>query len=139
MATLEELRAELEGDVQPSNPAAQLTNNQLDRAILFALNKYDSTLSVEDLDTNQQTAVLVGAAGKCFWLIATKYAEGMQMQVEQDEFYGQQPFEHYVRLARDHEASFIGACGGAAIEVSTLRRRSLTTGNVVPLPPGDTQ
>jgi hypothetical protein len=126
-------------DVQPSNPAAQLSESQLLRAFNFSLMKFDSSLTVDELDDQQALTVLAGAMAKCYWLIAAKFAEGMRVEVENDEFYGQMPYEHYVSLAQSHEAIFEGACGGATIEVSTLRRRSLRTGQMVPLPPGDNQ
>lgn len=137
MATLAEMRTMLEEDVQPIDISARLSPGQLDRALNFALMKYDSSLTIPALDQSQQAAVLVGAMAKCYWMLAAKYAEGMQIQIENDEFFGQQPYEHYVLLARSFDNSFEEACGGATIEVSTLRRRSLTTGNVVPLAPGD--
>jgi hypothetical protein len=139
MATLIDLRGQLAEDVQPSNPAAKLSDGQLDRAIKYALAKYDSSLEIEDLDEAQQLAVLTGAAAKCYWLLATKYAEGMQVEIENDKFFNEQPFEHYIKLAKELDGAFAESCGGATIEVSTLRRRSLRTGQIVPLPPGETQ
>jgi hypothetical protein len=132
MADINELVSKLDRRVQPNDEFYKFTSEDLLGEIEDTISLLD--LTVETLTAKQEVLVLYKARSSCYYTLASKYAENMRFRVENDEYHGQHPYEHYMALAKRYEDLFNE---NLSIEVNTVTRTQTGTGLKAPYYAGD--
>lgn len=132
MADINGLVEKLARRVQPNDDFYKFTSDELLDEIEDALSILELTVDV--ITPKQEVLVLYKARSSCYYSLASKHAENMRFRVENDEYHGQHPYEHYMALAKRYEDLFNDS---KDIEVNTVTRTQTGTGLKAPYYSGD--
>jgi hypothetical protein len=135
MADINAMVSKLERKVQPTDDFYKFSPEALKDEIEEALIHYDSGLSIEVLNKEQELMVMYKAMSSCYYLLASKHAENMRFRIENDEYHGDQPHRAYLALAEKYEKLYESNSG---ISVHTVTRTQTGTGRKAPYYVGDT-
>lgn len=135
MTRLETMVEKLGRKVQPADDFYKFSPIDLEDEILEAMVFIDPGFTVEGLTPLQEMLVMYKARSSCYYTLAGKHAENIRFRIENDEYFSQQAYEHYMGLGARYESMFKE---NVSIQVNTATRRQTGTGLKAPYDLGDT-
>lgn len=112
----------------------QFEREELEDEIEEAMVLINPNLTLLTMTSHDELLVMYKSRSACYYTLASKHAEGMRFKVENDEYFGDQPFRAYLALAEKYKALFEENVG---IQVNTVTRTQTGTGLKAPYYLGD--